>query len=260
MPPFLRNTKHSSRGEDDAKFSYVVVRRGQRPQPAHLSSTSENLENALDSTSPEQAIVSFDPTATASEGPVDIGAELSLPRMIAPPMKRSGHVILEVCAADGRSSSLPLYLAIFLTLLLSSSFAGEIERHTIPKSQGRQAYYDARKSAWGDSFPHPPKNGPQPSPSTAASAMDQLALVDEMSGKPRSKFGGDVKQRGKKAEREHGKREARVLREDGKRARREKKAARKDGGDGSFADFQPGSHGVVDVDLEIGADGRFRAS
>jgi ribosomal protein RSM22 (predicted rRNA methylase) len=32
---------------------------------------------------------------------------------------------------------------------------------TIPKSQGKQPYYDARKSAWGDIFPHPPKNAPQ---------------------------------------------------------------------------------------------------
>ena len=34
-------------------------------------------------------------------------------------------------------------------------------RHTIPKSQGKQAYYDARKSEWGDIFPHEPKNEPQ---------------------------------------------------------------------------------------------------
>lgn len=31
-------------------------------------------------------------------------------------------------------------------------------RLTIPKSQGKQPYYDARKSSWGDIFPHPPKN------------------------------------------------------------------------------------------------------
>jgi len=31
-------------------------------------------------------------------------------------------------------------------------------RMTIPKSQGKQAYYDARKSTWGDIFPHPSKN------------------------------------------------------------------------------------------------------
>jgi len=29
---------------------------------------------------------------------------------------------------------------------------------TIPKSQSKQAYYDARKANWGDLFPHAPKN------------------------------------------------------------------------------------------------------
>lgn len=29
----------------------------------------------------------------------------------------------------------------------------------IPKSQGKQEYYDARKSTSGDLFPHDPKNG-----------------------------------------------------------------------------------------------------
>lgn len=34
-------------------------------------------------------------------------------------------------------------------------------RLTIPRSQGKQPYYDARKSSWGDLFPHEPKNAPQ---------------------------------------------------------------------------------------------------
>ena len=34
-------------------------------------------------------------------------------------------------------------------------------RITIPKSQGKQPFYDARKSSWGDIFPHEPKNRPQ---------------------------------------------------------------------------------------------------
>ena len=34
-------------------------------------------------------------------------------------------------------------------------------RMTIPRSQGKQAYYDARKSRWGDMFPHESKNRPQ---------------------------------------------------------------------------------------------------
>jgi ribosomal protein RSM22 (predicted rRNA methylase) len=31
-------------------------------------------------------------------------------------------------------------------------------RLTITKSQGKQPFYDSRKSRWGDIFPHPPKN------------------------------------------------------------------------------------------------------
>lgn len=38
---------------------------------------------------------------------------------------------------------------------------GKIMRLTIPKSQGKQPFYDARKSSWGDIFPHLPKNKPQ---------------------------------------------------------------------------------------------------
>jgi ribosomal protein RSM22 (predicted rRNA methylase) len=29
----------------------------------------------------------------------------------------------------------------------------------IPRSQGKQPYYDARKADWGDLFPHEPRNG-----------------------------------------------------------------------------------------------------
>jgi len=59
------------------------------------------------------------------------------PRIVYPPLKKSGHVIMDVCTINA-----------------------EIARHTITKSQGKQAYYDARKSSWGDSFPHPPKGKP----------------------------------------------------------------------------------------------------
>ena len=41
------------------------------------------------------------------------------------------------------------------------SCEGHIARHTIPKSQGKQPYYDARKAKWGDSFPWESKNGPE---------------------------------------------------------------------------------------------------
>jgi ribosomal protein RSM22 (predicted rRNA methylase) len=45
--------------------------------------------------------------------------------------------------------------------LIDCCFSGKIMRLTIPKSQGKQPYYDARKSSWGDIFPHEPKNAPQ---------------------------------------------------------------------------------------------------
>ena len=52
---------------------------------------------------------------------------LSLPRTILPPLKRRGHVILDVCTPSGR-----------------------LERWTVPRSLSKQAYRDARKSRWGD--------------------------------------------------------------------------------------------------------------
>lgn len=33
-------------------------------------------------------------------------------------------------------------------------------RMTFPRSQGKQIFYDARKSNWGDLFPHTPKHSP----------------------------------------------------------------------------------------------------
>ncbi|KIL01021.1 hypothetical protein PAXRUDRAFT_821028 [Paxillus rubicundulus Ve08.2h10] len=59
------------------------------------------------------------------------------PRLVFPPLKKSGHIIIDACTQEGK-----------------------IMRLTIPKSQGKQAFYDARKSSWGDIFPHPPKNKP----------------------------------------------------------------------------------------------------
>lgn len=38
----------------------------------------------------------------AGPSPEDGIGELSWPRLVAPPLKRSGHVILEVCTASGK--------------------------------------------------------------------------------------------------------------------------------------------------------------
>ncbi|KLU82990.1 hypothetical protein MAPG_02057 [Magnaporthiopsis poae ATCC 64411] len=52
---------------------------------------------------------------------------LSLPRNIRPPLKGRGNVAMDVCTP-----------------------AGTLERWTVPKSFGKQAYHDARKARWGD--------------------------------------------------------------------------------------------------------------
>ena len=85
------------------------------------------------------------------------------PRLVAPPMKRSGHVVMDVCAENGvyhlscprnhKHHKHHKHLKhLKLTLLL-----GNIQRITVPKSLSKQSYYDARKTYWGDLYPHTPK-------------------------------------------------------------------------------------------------------
>ncbi|KAI8644418.1 mitochondrial small ribosomal subunit Rsm22-domain-containing protein [Parasitella parasitica] len=100
-PPFLMKTKHSKSNAEDSKYSYVVLRRGNRPKAA--------------TTIEEQAY--------------------QWPRLIQPPLKKNGHVVMDVCSKEG-----------------------EIQRMVVPKSQGKIPYRDARKAMWGDLFPHSPKN------------------------------------------------------------------------------------------------------
>jgi ribosomal protein RSM22 (predicted rRNA methylase) len=73
----------------------------------------------------------FDTTVSPPHSPYSISQlrahALTLPRIVFPPMKRDGHVVLDVC----------------------TSF-GNIERWTVPRSYGKVAYRDARKARWGD--------------------------------------------------------------------------------------------------------------
>ncbi|KAG6813991.1 hypothetical protein H0H92_004484 [Tricholoma furcatifolium] len=170
-PSFVRKTKHSGVGHEDIEYSYVVIRRGPRPTPVltnvgrvgevgKRASEKEALQQTpikelkLDSehaTNDESVAEDTFPAVTDSLIP-EIQEELSpeeleealrlesytWPRLVFPPLKKSGHIILDGCTAEGK-----------------------IMRLTIPKSQGKQPFYDARKSSWGDSFPHAPKNAPQ---------------------------------------------------------------------------------------------------
>ncbi|KAM0788738.1 hypothetical protein ACM66B_002830 [Microbotryomycetes sp. NB124-2] len=202
-PRFLRQTKHTTRGEDDAKFSYVAVQRGQRPTSV--------LPEAVEIVDGDETIT-LEPAVAPPQVSEEKEAEMLWPRLVAPPMKRSGHVILEVCTSGG-----------------------QLEHHTIPKSQGRQPYYDARKVAWGDTFPHAPKNGPQPAPAVKNSQL--------VSDQPENKFGpGRSKLRQKKVDRRRGREELDDVDGDGDAAR---------GGDGT---------GVQEFQMDFGTDGKLHVT
>ncbi|KAI4528744.1 Rsm22-domain-containing protein [Schizophyllum commune Loenen D] len=174
-PSFTRRTKHTKFGHENIGYSYVVIRRGPRPARAttsvgrigevgrrelekkaeasvvpkelmlqveheRLVAAGESGKEVLEKEEgkkEEENVVSEPLSGSALEAALRHEA-YSWPRLIFPPLKRSKHVILDACTAEAK-----------------------ILRMTIPKSQGKQPYYDARKSEWGDMFPHPPKNRPQ---------------------------------------------------------------------------------------------------
>ncbi|KAI1110672.1 mitochondrial small ribosomal subunit Rsm22-domain-containing protein [Nemania sp. NC0429] len=114
-PPFLQKILGAShRNHEDVDFSFVAVQRG----------TLSGMEAvALPAQGGQATDLAFDGYEHAPEGP----DPLSLPRNILPPIKRQGHVILDLCTP-----------------------AGTLERWTVPKSFSKQAYRDARKAQWGD--------------------------------------------------------------------------------------------------------------
>ncbi|KAF9245720.1 hypothetical protein BU15DRAFT_85441 [Melanogaster broomeanus] len=178
-PTFVRRTKHATEGHEDIGYSYVVVRRGQRPNssvpgahglvgriggeilvraraqrsssptPSSLHQTPATLASASASESNSPSSVGHSETGPTPEtapeiweSPSDLEEALrreayGWPRLVFPPLKRNGHIVIDACTQEGK-----------------------IMRLTIPRSQGKQAFYDARKSSWGDIFPHPSKNKP----------------------------------------------------------------------------------------------------
>ncbi|BFZ54737.1 37S ribosomal protein S22 [Savitreella phatthalungensis] len=70
------------------------------------------------------------PVTTAVSNKAIVENAYSWPRIVLPPLKRVKHVVVDVCAPSG-----------------------EIERATVPKSQGSDVYRFARKSSWGDLLP-----------------------------------------------------------------------------------------------------------
>lgn len=100
-PQYLQRLVGAARANfDNLQYSFVAVRRG--------------ADHRADTPAPDTpgALRRF---------------AFGLPRAVMQPLKRHGHVILDVCTP-----------------------AGTLERWTVPKSFGRAAFRDARKSRWGD--------------------------------------------------------------------------------------------------------------
>ncbi|RYP41992.1 hypothetical protein DL767_000623 [Monosporascus sp. MG133] len=113
-PPFLQRVLGAThRNHEDIDFSFVAVQRG----------TTPHMERSTPAQNKDISARAFEGYEDAAEAP----NPLSLPRNVLPPLKRRGHVTLDLCTP-----------------------AGTIERWTVPKSFSRQAYHDARKTRWGD--------------------------------------------------------------------------------------------------------------
>ncbi|KAI1445684.1 Rsm22-domain-containing protein [Annulohypoxylon stygium] len=114
-PPFLQQVLGSShRNHEDINFSFVAIQRGTLPDMEAIA-IPEHPEDVTDR--------AFKGYERAEEQP----NPMALPRNILPPLKRRGHVTLDLCTP-----------------------AGKIERWVIPKSFSKAAYHDARKAQWGD--------------------------------------------------------------------------------------------------------------
>ncbi|PQE32587.1 37S ribosomal Rsm22 protein [Rutstroemia sp. NJR-2017a WRK4] len=114
----------TARNHEDVKYSYVAVRRGidARKENGILQgdvATDQSFEGYEEHDLPDSE------ENQNADGPKFDA--LSLPRAVLPPLKRRGHVTLDLCTPSGK-----------------------LERWTVPKSFSKAAYRDARKSRWGD--------------------------------------------------------------------------------------------------------------
>lgn len=171
-PSPTRATLHDGRSDRVEEYCYVVVRRGPRPSlAASASAWSEavpfsrpTLDASLAALAAESKSGILDELRSEKRQLVEVGTEaeagheheacaaalrehgvdaqrvmqldaFSWPRLIRTPLKKGGHVTLDACCASGA-----------------------LERFTVAKSAGRQAYQDARKARGGELFAHADKS------------------------------------------------------------------------------------------------------
>ena len=131
-PHYLQRILGSrDKNHEDIMFSYVALRRGiDQREAGNVMQGQAAVEAAFAGFEDTEGIEDSKGLQDTIDPEVAIVNPLSFPRAILPPIKRHGHVILDLCTP-----------------------AGKIERWTVPKSFSKQAYRDARKSRWGDLWP-----------------------------------------------------------------------------------------------------------
>jgi len=159
-PDFVRKIKRSTKGQEDITYSYVVLRRGPRPVkpteelgrekiPVSTVGAEEQVSRQVwvdaDESGNEMVLEAPEIEEPSSPSSHQLSKDDLLshlrnesyhwPKIILRPLKGSGHVTMDSCTPEG-----------------------SISRIVIPRSQGKQPFYDARKAEWSDLFPHHPKN------------------------------------------------------------------------------------------------------
>jgi ribosomal protein RSM22 (predicted rRNA methylase) len=138
LPSFVRLTQHSKDGYGDIKYSYLVIKRGIRPKPVQATigrigevgrralekerrsaKALKELKELNESSDGDVLTVSSECSSldddTHSKNFSDEGYNMNQveehlrqesyywPRLVLPPLKRGGHVIIDGCMPEGLS-------------------------------------------------------------------------------------------------------------------------------------------------------------
>ncbi|EMC98144.1 hypothetical protein BAUCODRAFT_32143 [Baudoinia panamericana UAMH 10762] len=123
-PSFLQKVLGArDKNWEDVKFSYVSVMRGRDLREADNEHAEPEVVQGKGAS--DRAFDAHPDHLSANQEPPT--HSLNLPRSVLAPLKRRGHVILDLCTPSG-----------------------VLERWTVPRSYSKQAFRDARKSSWGD--------------------------------------------------------------------------------------------------------------
>lgn len=116
------------RSYETSSFSYLMVKRTQ-PSATVAAENSAAIQNSTEETKKPMNFDSKDRNDKFDDDTKALAADVNnTARIMRPPIKRDGHVLIEVCASS----------------------SGKIEQWIVPKSYSKQAYYDARKASGGD--------------------------------------------------------------------------------------------------------------